>query len=554
MQSRLLQSIKDQPIEILREFKVGADAKETLRQACTMGRIDVVIYLLNAGVQVQGISDTSIVDRFPLLAKILGACGAFHQPNDPEITEGMCFRAYSQNEPHLVQRVATQESFPHALAALAFENKNERDAKFLLESKPGKQLEKDPYRCTAGYWAAVNRIDMLELACTDTQEWVMTLAQLSHDAKYEEWEIVYRTAMKKDTSIDDKFFNFEHETGGDKLLLTASRAKMEELKKSAYSLDALSSAFIYAHQKRNYIALKTILACCDPIPLLIQLIQQGQERCALFLLAAGNVNFFELGFACRNKQVPNNLTRMCWGSDQNLDEFLKPVQGFDSVSAWTTQKRIAYLNQQVTVLSLFVSSLESEIEAKPCYASRIQYTNNCVNAHLLMGFLLFAGVIIAAYPREDLDDPGLRDSQGPVSWGFIALAFLLECILGPSFRQNIAPLRGRVRFHQLSLNDYSEPIRSAAQMIAAEFAETKSSLSDMALDNRVCQVLPNAKQLMIERTNELQTLNAFLERRIDVRGTQFLTHFSIYSLEPSQSESNQDPLLMRKEFKRRGSE
>jgi hypothetical protein len=129
MNSRVVQYVqRHYPLEVIKELKLSNDdAKAALDLSISQGRWDLAAYFLNSDVPLP-LVDSELGNRYALLAKCLGASGANTLPTDPIVSEGLYFRALSQNETILSDRVLPHVFNPHDFVPLALEEKNSKAA------------------------------------------------------------------------------------------------------------------------------------------------------------------------------------------------------------------------------------------------------------------------------------------------------------------------------------------------------------------------------------------------------------------------------------------
>lgn len=526
--TRLQRAIKThQPLSVLKELKLNIDNHgiEALEIAASQGDLHVVAWLLNEGVPVRSI-DEKLAEQQPLIAKFLTACHAYSHTVDSVVAEAICFRALHQEEKGLADCVIPNLARPQDFIALALERKNTETAQKLINRARERKQElkyTDFSNFTPGFWAAVHDLNLLNDVHIDAENWLLTLEQLyaekkptlldkTHDAAP---KLVQNDFYEKKPILDEKIsVPFK----------TAAAANNDALKKLNLTLENYYDLFIEAYAKKNYVAIKTILDCCDMKALLKLFLMNKQEQMSLFLLIAGNFHLYDLAISFRDDA---NLPKF-------IEQFRQPLEQYKTFSAWEAEKKAAHLNHQIQHLSGFTTALDEKIKSTRCYEERFDCNTRWKKLWLIITFLaLGTGISFlmqpGAWERGDNGEQGNGlDIAGlllTIFSGLSTVTILSVLGLDSSCRGSPPQTWGRLikvgneaRFYELPINRYSDEIQQAANAIFAEFAEVKTNpFANRTLDSKVSDVLPDIKQLLEEKQTALKQLQIIPETKVEIK-------------------------------------
>lgn len=570
MRSPLQRSIEDnQPLYVIRDVKRDGNASYDLSLAAFRGRLDVVSWLINEGVTPPLIG-SELEEQHLLVAKFLASCGVNNLVNDPIVTEGVCFRALSQKETGLLDRVLENVANPHEFIELALCQKDSTVAdKLLNRSKTLRQKIRngDAFNYTAGFWTAVNQLDFwtedqkeakadsktLGKACPTPEDWILTLRQLRMAGKFNEFMSVYPKAvawlpaigsevldkpmMLTDSKLDDSL---------QQIFQAAASVNHELFEKNRITLEIYYALSLRAYRSKNYVALKTILDHCDKQELLKMLIIKDEKGFSLFLLVGVGFNLLQLSLDWSRESFTPKFKNLCWKNEGNFEEFVRPFADYKSMLQYEKARNINYLEQKIERLSRFTTQLNQEIGAKCCLEERFSspiacslggkilfgiYVASMMVSSIFLSLGLTQAIQICAYycraysydkskcfqTANDCVTAGWTSMMG-LTMGYFVLGFLLGFATGlytgtgtPFFK------KGRERFHELPINCYSQVTQTAATGLFDDFKEMQANpFVNRNLDSKVAHVLPDAERLLIEKQAELQRWRTASDHRVEM--------------------------------------
>lgn len=540
--TRLQQFIKTkQPLSLLKEFKLNGDNNdsEVLQIAASQGRLDVVSWLLNENVYIRSI-DEKLAEQQPLMAKFLTACHALSRTVDSVVADAICFRSLYQDEKGLAECVIPNMTRPQDFIALALERKNSETAhKLLNRVRENKQEIKctDFSNLTPGYWAAVHNLNFLKEAHADDPEnWLLTLRQLGAENKDEElvktYDAAHKTAQNDFCEQDEK----EQEEKISSSFKAATIANNDVLKKLNLTQENYYELFAHAYAKKNYVAIKTILDCCDPKALLKMLLMKNEQQMSLFLLIGANFNLYDLALYFRQDTCLPKFIALAWGSEGDFKQFVQPIAKCKTLSEWETEKRAMHLNHQIQLLSRFTRALDEKIKSARCYEERLGCNTWGKKLWLLITFLTLAtGLsLLTSNPAcfesqmspdyKNCTDHGTKMTIGIIltivsglsTIGILSLLMVDAC---PPPQHECRLIKcGDVRFHELPINQCGQQVQSSVDAIFDEFNPLiNNPFANRTIHNPVSDILPDIKQLLKEKQSELKQLNIIPETKMEVK-------------------------------------
>lgn len=294
--------------------------------------------------------------------------------------------------------------------------------------------------------------------------------------------------------------------------------------------------FAYSYAKKNYVAIKTILDCCDIKKLLNNLLMNDEQNMSIFLIIGSGIHLYDLAMSFRHNACLPKLISLAWGSENDFKQFSQPIAQYKTLTDWEIEKKITHLNNQIRILSRFTTALDEKIKATRCYEDRFS-CNVWKKLFVTITFLALAtGIGFAsqthcwmegdkyASKTEKCNDnfiPGLLLTMIPSMGALIILGRLIYDVYNGHRRQidayTLIKVGRSLRFYDRPIRQHNDEIQQAATGIFAEFAENKvNRFTNRTLDSNVSDILADINEMIQEKKNELSQLQRIPETKIEV--------------------------------------